>query len=57
MWENFFEEQLTNQLLTPLVKKLVVLEIEGKFKIRRPKDPTQKLTRLDKFMDMSLATL
>lgn len=53
----FFERALGDQLLTPLFKQFSVLEMEGKFTIRRPRYAGQQLDRVDKFMDYSIASL
>jgi hypothetical protein len=36
---------------------MVILEMEGKFTIRRVRHPGQTLTRLDKYMDFSMGSL
>lgn len=53
----FFERALRDQLLAPLFKQFSVLEMEGKFTIRRPRYAGQQLDRVDKFMDYSIASL
>jgi hypothetical protein len=36
---------------------MFLLEAESKFKIRRPRNPTEVLRRVDKYIDFSLASL
>ena len=44
-------------MLGALFKQFGILEMEGKFSVRRPRHPGQPLDRVDKFMDFSIASL
>ena len=55
--KDFFEREISESLLRDLYKQFVILEMEGKFQIRRPRYAGQEMTRSDKFMDYSLVQL
>lgn len=52
--DNFLQNREASQLLGPVLEQLLLLEMEGKFKIRRPRHAAEKLTRVDKFLDFNL---
>lgn len=54
---NFFDDREARQLLSPAMQLLHLLEMEGKFNIRRPRHAGEVLTRVDKFLDFSLTQL
>lgn len=54
---SFFEESIKKSLLEPLFGQFMILEMEGKFAVRRPRFPGQSVIRVDKFMDYSIASL
>ena len=41
-------------MLRPIMANLLLLEMESKFTIRRPRHSADVLTRVDKFLDFSL---
>ena len=57
---NFFPKDILKNILTEVEKRLSILEMEGKFDIRRPKSAIQgasPLPETDKYMDYSLINL
>ena len=55
--ENFFDVREARQLLPPLMDLLLLLEMESKFNIRRPRHSADRLTRVDKHLDFNLEQL
>ena len=54
---SFFDKSVVDQLFKPVANLLFLLEMEGKFTIRRPRNPTEKLKRVDKYLEYSLSHL
>ena len=52
--EEFLQNREASQLLAPTMANLLLLEMESKFSIRRPRHASDILTRVDKFLDFSL---
>lgn len=52
--DDFLQNREASQLLSPVLEQLFLLEMEGKFKIRRPRHASDKLTRVDKYLDFNL---
>ena len=57
MVEDFLGHREASQLLVPLMRQMLLLEMEGKFSIRRPRHATDVLNRVDKYLDFNLAQL
>ena len=55
--DDFLAHGPASQLLKPALNQLLLLEMESKFGVRRPRHSAEVLTRTDKFLDFSLKTL
>ena len=55
--EDFLQYREASQLLPQTMANLLLLEMESKFSIRRPRHATEVLTRVDKFLDFNLQQL
>jgi len=55
--KNFLKHGTYDRVVKPLLKRLTLLEMEGKFDVRRPPNVVTPLTRHDKFFDYSLSQL
>ena len=55
--DNFFDQSVARQVLGPVMQLVHLLEMEGKFTIRRPRHAADVLTRVDKFLEFSLQQL
>ncbi len=53
----FLPTNIYDQVCKPVVKLLNLLEMEGKFDVRRPKNEMTPVTRTDKFFNYSLNVL
>jgi len=51
---DFLGVREASQLLRPIMDLLLLLEMESKFNIRRPRYAVDVLTRVDKFLDFNL---
>jgi hypothetical protein len=54
---DFLPSLIYDQVCKPLVKTLQMLEMEGKFEVRRPRNATTPVTRTDKYFNYSLNVL
>lgn len=54
---DFLQTSEVDKLLPSLFKQLCLLDMEGKFSIRRPRFAGEQLARVDKFMDFSIASI
>ena len=52
--EDFLQSREASQLLPQTMANLLLLEMESKFSIRRPRHAAEVLTRVDKFLDFNL---
>ena len=55
--DSFFENKVEAQLLAPIFKQMCMLEMEGKFQVRKVHTAGVPLTRNDKFMNVDLTNL
>lgn len=55
--KDFLKHGTYDRVVKPLVKRLTLLEMEGKFDVRRPPNAVTPLTRYDKFFNYSLNQL
>lgn len=55
--KDFLKHGTYDRVVKPLVKRLTLLEMEGKFDVRRPPNAVTPLTRNDKFFNYSLNQL
>ena len=55
--KNFLKHGTYDRVVKPLLKRLTLLEMEGKFDVRRPQNAVTPVTRHDKFFDFSLNQL
>ena len=55
--KNFLKHDTYDRVAKPLLKRLTLLEMEGKFDVRRPPNAMTPVNRHDKFFDFSLNQL
>jgi hypothetical protein len=55
--KNFLKNGTYDRVVKPLVKRLTLLEMEGKFDVRRPANAITPVNRHDKFFNFSLSQL
>ena len=55
--KDFLKHGSFDRVVKPLIKRLTLLEMEGKFDVRRPVNAVTPVTRTDKFFNYSLNQL